>query len=347
MTTQALEIDISSGARLRRPVPPLSLRGRAFNFAFSMLTRAFAPDDGQTAGSFDLGKARNRLERSENLMTSAPAGMQAEPAQGAPVSAEWITMPTSQANRILLFVHSGSFVFGTSRLYRALAARICKEADATALFVNYRIAPEHPFPASIGDVAASYEWLLAQGSDPASIQIVGDSAGGGIALGALLRLRERGIPMPAGLVLLAPWADLTLSGRSMIINARKATLASNIEIMMICRELYLQGHPPGDPLASPVFADLDGLPPALIQASTVDILLDDAVRIDAALHRAGIPSDLSLYPPMPHGWQRLGGLLPESRRAIEEIGIFLREKFGDESGLPEKRAGTGPGNRYG
>lgn len=339
MTTQVLELDVLPDGRRRRPVPPLSWRGRAFNFAFATLTGAFTPRSHPSTDNFDVDGARVRLERAENLMTAAPAGMQIDPAQDAPVPAEWITMPKSQANRILLFVHSGSFIFGKSRLYQALAARICKAASATAFFVHYRIAPEHPFPAAIEDVVSAYEWLLASGNAPSSIQIVGDSAGGGIALGALLRLRDRGAPMPAGLVLLAPWADLTLSGRSMIINARKATLANNVEIMMVCRELYLQGHPPGDPLASPVFADLDGLPPALIQASTVDILLDDAVRIDAALHRAGVPSDLSLYPPMPHGWQRLGTLLPESRRAIEEIGAFLCDKFGDESLSSEKRAG--------
>ncbi|PKQ04257.1 MAG: alpha/beta hydrolase [Alphaproteobacteria bacterium HGW-Alphaproteobacteria-11] len=339
MTTRVLDSDASLAAP-RRIVPGLSWRGRIFNLLFGLAGRIFAPSQPPAVADFDFETARRRLHRTENLMTSAPAGMQVEPASGAPVAADWVVMPESQADRVLVFVHSGSFIFGQSRLFQSLAARICKQAHAKALSVDYRLAPESPFPAAISDVAAAYEWLLAEGAEPAQIQFVGDSAGGGIALGALLLLRERGIPMPAGLVLLAPWADMTLSGRSVLTNARKATLANNIEIMMVCRELYLQGHAPGDPLASPVFADLEGLPPALIQASTVDILLDDAVRIDEALRRAGIDSELSLHPPMPHGWQRLGTLLPESRRAIEEIGDFIARRFGDDAGPGARRAET-------
>lgn len=334
MTPQALDISTLSARIPSPPVPRLSWRGRAFNFAFATISGALSARV-HNRSNFDVAAARRGAHFAESLMTSVPGGMQVEAAVGAPVAADWIAMPGSHADRILLFVHSGSFILGRSKLHHSLAARICDPAGATAFSVDYRLAPEHPFPAALEDVAAAYSWLLAQGIEPSQIQFLGDSAGGGIALGALLLLRERGMPMPAGLVLLAPWADLTLSGRSILTNARKATLTNNVEVMMICRELYLQGHTPADPLASPVFANLQGLPPTFIQASVADILLDDATRLDGALRHGGTPTEVRLYPPMPHGWQRLGRLLPESRRAIEEIATFVEGRFNGEA--PEQR----------
>ncbi len=330
MTPQALDISNSLTRPSSPPIPRLSWRGRAFNLAIAAVSGALTRRTDKRS-NFDVAAARRGVHIAENMMAPAPTGMRIEAANGAPVAADWIAMPHSRADRILLFVHSGSFILGRSKLHQSLAARICDRSGAMALSVDYRLAPEHPFPAAIEDVAAAYSWLLAQGTEPSQIQFLGDSAGGGIALGALLLLRERGISMPAGLALLAPWADLTLSGRSILTNASKATLTNNIEIMMICRELYLQGHTPADPLASPVFADLQGLPPTFIQASIADILLDDTSRLDGKLRHCEISCQMSLYPPMPHGWQRLGSLLPESRRAIEEIATFVEDRFSGEA----------------
>lgn len=329
MTARALDAPYGF-SRASAPIARLSWRGWLFNLLFHTACRLLTPRMKNGVAGFDADKARRNVDRAESLMTAAPRGMHVERAASTPVAADWITMPQSEPGRILLFVHSGSFIFGHSRLHHALAGRICAAARASALAVNYRIAPEHPFPAAIADVADAYEWLLDQGTDPAQIQILGDSAGGSIALGALMLLRDKGVAMPAAMTLLAPWADLTLSGRSLLTNARKASLSNNIEIMMICRELYLQGHTPADPLASPVFADLAGLPPALIQVSASDVLLDDAVRVDEALQRGGTQTEFQLFPPMPHGWQRLGALLPESRRALAEIGAFIGARFDGE-----------------
>ncbi|ABS63630.1 Alpha/beta hydrolase fold-3 domain protein [Parvibaculum lavamentivorans DS-1] len=326
MTARTLEFT-EAAVRSLPPVAKPSWRGRMFNAAFGIVGSPLTPRMRDGAASFDIATARPVVHRAESLMTFAPRGMQVEQAACAPVAADWITMPQSEAGRIILFAHSGSFIFGRSRLHHALAARICQQAHASALAVNYSLAPERPFPAALNNLVTAYEWLLAEGISPGQMQILGDSAGGGIVLGALIKLRDKGLPMPAAMTLLAPWADLTLSGRSLLTNARKASLSNNIEMMMICRELYLQGHTPADPLASPVFADLSGLPPALIQVSSSDILLDDAVRIDEALHRGGTETEFRLYPPMPHGWQRLGALLPESRRALTEIAVFIDGRF--------------------
>lgn len=328
MTARTLALPSDARLLPQQSVPRLTLRGRLFNFVYVNAMRALTPRTEGDARRFDTASARRAVHRAESIMTFSPEGMHVSRATSSPVPADWVTMPESEKNRVFLFVHSGSFIFGQSKLHLSLAARLCALTRATALAVDYRIAPENPFPAAPEDVAGAYEWLLEEGHDPSRIQIVGDSAGGGIALGALLLLRERNLPMPAAMTLLAPWADMTMSGRSMLTNARKSSLSNNIEIMMICRELYLQGHMPADPLASPVFADLSGMPPAFIQVSTSDILLDDALRIDAKLRTAKSETELRFHPPMPHGWQRLGTLLPESRRAIGEIGAFMNDRFG-------------------
>ncbi|WP_407950170.1 alpha/beta hydrolase [Parvibaculum sp.] len=327
MTARTIDIPAMPLPPRARPAARLSFRGWLFNLVFNAVSRRMMRKSHGTAASFDLADAREKLRSGESRMTTPPPGMQVTRAE-APVSADWVGVPESEEDRIILFVHSGSFIFGQSKLHRSLAARVCAMSRARALAVDYRIAPENPFPAAVEDVADAYEWLLDQGCAPDRIQFLGDSAGGGISLGALLKLRERGAPMPAAMTLLAPWADLTLSGRSILTNAHKATITNNIEILMISRELYLQGHTPADPIASPVFADLSGLPPALIQASTADVLLDDSVRLEDGLHRAGVEVELSLYPPMPHGWQRLSALLPESRHAVSEIGDYINRNFG-------------------
>ncbi len=340
MTARALETPAMTLPPRARPAARLSFRGWIFNLLFNAMSRYLMRNSHGTPITFDVNDARERLRSGESRMTTPPPGMQVRKAGASPVPADWVTIPDSNEDRIVLFVHSGSFIFGQSKLHLSLAARICAMTRATALAVDYRIAPENPFPAAIDDVASAYEWLLDEGHAPDRIQILGDSAGGGITLGALLKLRERGTPMPAAMTLLAPWADLTLSGRSILTNAHKATITNNIEILMISRELYLQGHTPADPVASPVFADLSGLPPALIQASTADVLLDDSVRVEDALHRAGVEVELSLYPPMPHGWQRLSALLPESRNAVAEIGDYINRRFADDKPRePERTRG--------
>ncbi|MBO6633003.1 alpha/beta hydrolase [Parvibaculum sp.] len=327
MTARTLDTPTMTLPPRARPAARLSFRGWLFNLAFNAVSRRMMRKSHGTAATFDVEDARTKLRSGESRMTAPPPGMQVTRVKGAPGAADWVTVPESEDDRTILFVHSGSFIFGQSKLHLSLAARICAMTRATALAVDYRIAPENPFPAAVEDVADAYEWLIDRGRAPDRIQILGDSAGGGIALGALLKLRERGASMPAAMTLLAPWADLTLSGRSILTNAHRATITNNIEILMISRELYLQGHTPADPVVSPVFADLTGMPKALIQASTADVLLDDSVRVENALHRAGVDVTLSLYPPMPHGWQRLSALLPESRKAVDEIGSFIGAHF--------------------
>jgi monoterpene epsilon-lactone hydrolase len=274
-----------------------------------------------------VAQARQYVDYIETALSRVPAELRRAPANGAPVPAEWFEMPGSDAARVLLYVHGGSYVMPRTALHDALIARLAGQAGATALVIDYRLAPEHPFPASLKDVVSSYRWLLDGGYDPAAIAIVGDSAGGGLALAASVALRDAGIPLRAGILLLSPWADLSMSGVSAIEHGDHDPFMSSLEALMLCAKIYLAGEPATHPLASPVFADLSGLPPLRIHVGRTDVVYDDATRIAESVRRAGGEIELYVREHMPHAWEKLGDLTPESREAIAEGAAFLRRRL--------------------
>lgn len=274
---------------------------------------------------FDVVTARKRVKFLENIIAMVPSNANFEEVTGAPVAGPWVRIEGAPETRTLLYVHGGSFMLERSGVHDALIANICKEADATAFVLDYRLAPENPFPAGIEDVKAAYRWLLEEGTLPETLGVVADSAGGGLALAALIALRDEGVAMPGGMVLLGPWVDMTLSGNSILSNLENDPMVSSLEGLNMCSRLYLQGHSPTDPLASPLFADLAGLPPTLIHVGAPEILRDDSTRLATRLREAGVDAWCDVYPRMPHVWHRLGPLLPETKRSIKEIGDFLRE----------------------
>jgi epsilon-lactone hydrolase len=284
-----------------------------------------------SSGPFDVAAARRRARFLENAIAMVPPRSVFEADEAAPVPGEWVAVGKAQPSRTLLYVHGGSFILDRSDVHNALIARICEKAGARAFIVDYRLAPEHPFPAGLEDVKAAYRWLIETGVDPKRLGIVADSAGGGLALSALVALRAEGLPMPGAMALLGPWVDLTLSANSILANFRNEAMVSTLEGINICTRLYLQGHAPGDPAASPLFADLAGLPPTLIHVGAPEMLRDDSTRLAQRLREAGGKAWCDVYPRMPHVWHRLGPLLPETRRSIEEIGDFLREMIPDEA----------------
>ena len=293
-----------------------------------------------TSKSFDVLAARRRAKFIGNISAMMPPGAVFDGAVDAPVAGEWLSVAgSSTSDRTLLYVHGGSFILERSDVHNALIARICKETGARAFIVDYRLAPEHPCPAGIDDVKAAYRWLIADGVDPARLGIVADSAGGGLALAALMALRDEGLPMPGAMTLLGPWVDLTLSGNSVISNMRNDAMVSTLEGANICARLYLQGHAAGDPLASPLFGSLGGLPPTLIHVGAPEMLRDDSTRLAQRMRDAGGQAWCDVYPRMPHVWHRLGPLLPETRRSIGEIGEFIREM------IPEPRQRRQAGER--
>ena len=229
-------------------------------------------------------------------------------------------------NRHILYLHGGAYVAGSPPLYRDFTWRIAKRARARVLCVDYRLAPEFPFPAAVDDAANVYRWLLEDGLEPRCIAIAGDSAGGGLAFATLLKMRDEGMPMPAAVVALSPWTDLVLTGTSRRFNAETDSIM-NLGVARRFADYYLAGADPRTPYASPLYGDLAGLPPSLIQVGSDEAQLDDSVRMADKLRAAGCEVELEIWPRMPHVFQLFAKLLPEARQAIERIGSFLRAKM--------------------
>jgi phosphinothricin tripeptide acetyl hydrolase len=227
--------------------------------------------------------------------------------------------------RVVLYLHGGGYSLGSARSHRALGKRIAFAARARAVLPDYRLAPEHVFPAALEDAVASYRWLLATGVEPERIAVAGDSAGGGLALALLVSLRDAGAPLPACAVLLSPFADLGCNGEAYSTLAQLDPIVSR-EMGVGMGRLYLGDREPSDPLASPVHAKLDGLPPLLIQVGSREVVLDDARAIERHAREAGVLAKLDVWPGMVHVWHLFASALEEGQRAIEDLGAFVRQR---------------------
>jgi len=255
------------------------------------------------------------------------------------VPGDWLTMPEAEPARVVLYIHGGAFIMGSVRGYRALTARLAKATRARTFVVEYRLAPEHPFPAAIEDATAAYAGLLKQGIAPTSMVIAGDSAGGNLTMATLLSLRDSGVPLPAGGVCISPWVDLECIGGTMTTNADVDPLCTQ-ESMLLEAGLYLGGHNARGPLASPIHADLKGLPPLLIQVGSEETLLDDSNRLAARAKKAGVPVTYEIFEGMPHVWHVFAEYLPEAQEAIEAIGAFVDARMGSAAKIQKTSAGT-------
>jgi monoterpene epsilon-lactone hydrolase len=241
------------------------------------------------------------------------------------VPAHWLTAPGTDPGRVLLFLHGGGFELGSVRSDGELAARLGRAAGMRVLFPEYRLAPEHPFPAALDDVRAAWHWLRTdQGLSAASVAVAGDSAGGGLAVALLVATRDAGQDLPAAAVLMSPTVDLTSSGASMTERVDQDPISTPAMLRQFAAD-YLAGADPKTPLASPLFASLTGLPPLLIQVGTADLLLSDSERLAAAAAQAGVDVTLEIGQGLPHVYQLLLGA-PEAAQATEQIGNFLRAR---------------------
>jgi len=243
--------------------------------------------------------------------------------QQGPVRGEWLVPRAIRSEGVLLYLHGGGFISGSAALFRLISVRLCELLGARVFSPDYRLAPEHPFPAAIEDAVAGYRWLLKNGASPRDIVVAGESAGGGLAFSLLLALRGDGGPLPAGVVVMSPWTDMEGSGESVVKNAATCVMCG--ENIPALAALYLHGQPARAPLASPIYADLAGFPPVLLQVSGSELLLDDARRMYQNAQAAGVRSRLSIYPGQPHGWHILYGILPEATTACREAAEFVRE----------------------
>lgn len=255
-------------------------------------------------------------------MPGAPPDVIITPADVGGVKGEWVAAPSADPRRVILYLHGGGYVSGTAASIRDLTWRLSEAARCRVLALDYRLAPEHPFPAAIEDVAAAYRALLQEGFAPASIAFAGDSAGGGLVYGSLVKLRDDGAPMPAAACSFSACTDLALTGDTLRTNheADPMVLAEGLQPVA---EWYLGPLPATTPYASPIYADLRGLPPALLQVGSTEVLLDDSRRMAERLEAAGVRADLRIWPDMPHVWQGCGSFLPEARAALAEAGQFL------------------------
>jgi len=245
-----------------------------------------------------------------------------EPTTAAGVPAEWIRPGDAVAGRVLFYLHGGGYSIGSIDSHRELLCRLALAGRTSVLAIDYRLAPEHPFPAQLDDSIAAYRWLLDEGIEPGQIVIAGDSAGGGLTISTLVKLRDDGRPLPAGGVCLSPWTELEARGGSFLSNERYDYL-SRAAVRKFARR-FATGADLRHPLAAPIYADLTGLPPLLIQAGGAESLLDDSLALARNARRAGVDVSLEVWPDMVHVWQLFAAFVPEGAAAIEDIGDFIR-----------------------
>jgi epsilon-lactone hydrolase len=274
----------------------------------------------------DLAKIRRGIERTTWWVRNPPRTTRGTKVDAGGRTAVRVTTPLSRPDHHILYLHGGAYIYGSPLLYRDLSWRIADAARAVVWMLDYRLAPEHPFPAALDDAACAYRWLLAQGADPRRIAVMGDSAGGGLTFGTLLKLRDDGEPMPAAAAGLSPWTDLTITSASSRLFARTDPML-NLGDAQHYVAWYLGDADRRNPYASPVFGDPAGLPPSLIQVGDDEMLRDDAVTMAERLQAAGVPAELELWPRMPHVWHMLARVVPEGQQAIERIGAFLQQEW--------------------
>jgi acetyl esterase/lipase len=273
---------------------------------------------------------RHVFEHSESIkqkLYPIPKNVKVEQINTGGVAAEWQVVPGAKKNRVLLYFHGGGMFMGSPNTHRLLTVALGLLTKMRVLSVVYRLAPEHPYPAGLEDCVAAYKWLLSTGIKPENIVIAGDSAGGTLTLSTLVKLRNDGVPLPAGAVCLSPLTDFTLSGESFFGNAETDPVLADTGFFWWISG-YLAGADPSDPLVSPLFADLKGLPPLLVQASTSEMLFSDSKRLVDRAKAAGVDATLETWDDMTHVFQSFGLRdLPESKEAIAKIGEFVQKLF--------------------
>ena len=281
---------------------------------------------GRLRADASVAAARRSLKILGWLVPAPPRGTETMPVDARGVKADWISTAASRPDRHVLYLHGGGYFSGWPGLYRDLTWRLATLCRARVLCIDYRLAPEHPFPAALDDAVAAYRWLLAQGADPHRIAVMGDSAGGGLAFAAMLRLRDEGVELPTAAVVVSPWTDLALTGESLRSNAAVDPLVP-VELAPRVIDLYLAGADPRHPYASPLYGDPSGLPATLILVGGDDVLRDDAVRMAEKMRAAGCHVEIEVWPHMWHVWHMLMRVIPEAKAAIARIAEFMRDRL--------------------
>lgn len=298
-----------------------SLRSRALNALLRLTMGRPLRDDA------DIVALRRLYEKLDARQFRVDAFVERMPVECGGVPGEWIVVPETRTERVVLYLHGGSFAFRFPNAHAGLAARLCRKLRARALIPDYRLAPEYPFPAAPDDCHAAYRGLLAQGVAPANIILAGDSAGGTLALVTLHRARGAGEPLPACAVLLSPAVDCTLRSPSMVAFDGQDPMIRLASLLVLRRHYVSSPHLYTNPEVSPLFADFEGFPPLFLQAGSTELLRDEATRTAEKAHEAGVDVELELWPGAAHVFQ-IAGFLPEAALAIDHIARFVRMRTG-------------------
>jgi epsilon-lactone hydrolase len=333
-STHRVELTLAGQALLERAHKLLTDVDEAVSAALAVggellarVVKLLEPLSGLVAKDGGLHEARSAFERLQAEFV-APAGTLVRPVTAGGVPA-LVVSPPDHPEPSVLYLHGGAYVVGSAFGYQPHAGALAAAAQTGVLVPDYRLAPEHPFPAAVQDAVNAYHWLLNQGVDPDRIIVAGDSAGGGLVMSLLLTLRRDREPTPGGAVLLCPWLDLrlrhtTIPGAAGPIDAPMATDAE----ISRCVDAYLGSHPADDPIVDPLAADLTGLPPLLIQAATGDARVADAEALAVRAREHGVEARLDLYPVEAHAFQLFWSFLPEAADAFEAAGGFIQELAG-------------------
>lgn len=274
-----------------------------------------------------IPELRQRVENSAGRFGKLPPGIEVSPVEIEGLSAEWIRPAQARDDRAILYFHGGGYVMGSSRSHRVIVGKFVAGSGIGALVFDYRLAPEHPFPAALDDSLAAYAWLLSQGYSPSRIAFAGDSAGGGLCLATLLAVRDAGLHLPAAAVALSPWTDLGCTGNSY---RRKDPLAAEGS-WLVFGKYYVGDNDPALPLISPLYGELAGLPPLLIYAGENESMLDDSAQFAGKARASGVNVRLQIGKGMVHCYPVLSPLFPEAREAMEDICSFLRTCIGAQA----------------
>ena len=271
-----------------------------------------------------IDKLREKLVKDTRFL-KPPKNVQITPVNAAGVPAEWLTPPRSIPNKVMIFLHGGGYVMGSPSTHRSLIARLATTLGVRALSVDYRLAPEHPFPSALEDSLTAYHWVIKQGVSPENIVIAGDSAGAGLTLATLISLRDNREPLPAMALCISPWTDLTLTGSSIQTQEKIDPYISHDLLKLGAH--YIGHNDPSSPLISPFYADLSGLPPLLIHVGTDEVLLSDSTRLAAAAEKAGLEVTFKIWERMWHDFHFWAPYLPEANQAIEEMSDFVSQHW--------------------
>ncbi|MDH5456278.1 MAG: alpha/beta hydrolase [Gammaproteobacteria bacterium] len=282
---------------------------------------------GLDVSKLPVATARRHFEKIARTFLIRARGVEVEKTQIAGVDVDWLRPEKARKDKVMLYLHGGAYVMGSPRTHRQLASHIARAAGVVAVLPDYRLAPEHPFPAGLDDAVAVCRGLLEAGFKPEDIIVAGDSAGGGLSVATLLALRHAGDPLPAAAVLLSPFLDVTGSGESMTTRADRDPWFDVGDLHVVARYYCPDESDWKNPLVSPVFANVAGLPPMLIQVGDDEILLSDATRLADKLEAEGIDVELEIWPHMWHVFQMFIGKMPESRAAVKKIGRYIDKCF--------------------